>query len=242
MKTKVEKMKILATGDWHIGFKIGGYDFLDDIIKMAEIVVDRTSEFDLFVHLGDVFHSNNPSPKSMAAAIDVFHKVKCPSVIIAGNHDIIRNDERIPDALEPLRVCFQNRKSMTFPVLPLVRRYDDFLFVFVGHQNELFVKRRYGKTVTAGKLIQKTFIKYHRKADVFFSHLDVPQAIPGSEKGLSSLSYSLPSEWIDYKGVLVNGHIHNRQFIKPNIHLPGSIVATDFTGNDTEFGYFEMEL
>jgi exonuclease SbcD len=89
-----EKMKLLHTGDWHIGHILYGYDracdheqMLDEISKIA-----RDQKPDVIIVCGDIFHTGQPSAASMQLLNEGFEKIKdaSPSSVIiatAGNHD-----------------------------------------------------------------------------------------------------------------------------------------------------------
>ncbi|KKO51529.1 exonuclease SbcCD subunit D [Paenibacillus sp. DMB20] len=85
-------MRILHTGDWHLGRTLEGRSrlaeqeaFLDELVKMAD-----DQQADLILMAGDVYDSVNPP----AAAEQLFYDAAArlteggrPLVVIAGNHD-----------------------------------------------------------------------------------------------------------------------------------------------------------
>jgi len=101
-------MKILHTGDWHLGKKLGSFSRLEEQAEVLEEITQILEDHDIDVVLiaGDLFDTFNPPVE----AIDLFYKTvkkmtangKRPVVAIAGNHD---SPERI-EAPDPLaREC-----------------------------------------------------------------------------------------------------------------------------------------
>lgn len=108
-------MRILHTGDWHLGRTLEGRSrlaeqeqFLDELVKMAE-----SEKVDVIMMAGDVYDSVNPP----AAAESMFYEAASrltqngrQLVVIAGNHD---QPERIA-AVSPL----VKQRGMTLVGLP----------------------------------------------------------------------------------------------------------------------------
>ncbi len=87
-------MKIIHTGDWHLGHRLYNYDRADEeahFFAQLTSVVEREQP-DAMVVGGDIFHTGTPGNDVAKAfterLIDV--QAKCPTmetVVIAGNHD-----------------------------------------------------------------------------------------------------------------------------------------------------------
>jgi DNA repair protein SbcD/Mre11 len=87
-------VRVLHTGDWHIGQTLRGYSreyeqarVFDQLI---EIVTER--EIDLLIVAGDIFDSQNPSGETQRLfyeTIERLHRARSTmkTVIVAGNHD-----------------------------------------------------------------------------------------------------------------------------------------------------------
>ncbi len=86
-------MKILHTGDWHLGKRLEGYSrieeqnrFIDELIEIA----DR-EEVEMIVVAGDIFDTPNPPSEAehlyYRALKELSNGGKRPVVVIAGNHD-----------------------------------------------------------------------------------------------------------------------------------------------------------
>ncbi|MFI3210724.1 MAG: exonuclease SbcCD subunit D [Peptostreptococcaceae bacterium] len=94
-------MKILHTGDWHLGKNLDGYSrieeqemFLNDFVKIV-----KENEVDLVIIAGDVYDSSNPPARAEQLLYKSLKEIteggKRLVLIIAGNHD---NYERITSA------------------------------------------------------------------------------------------------------------------------------------------------
>lgn len=92
-------MKVLVTGDWHIGVSQYGValeDGRNSRLVDVEAVLHRVIDFaakqsvDLFVCAGDVFHTNRPTPEEQRVFYRILlhlQRVNLESRFIIGNHD-----------------------------------------------------------------------------------------------------------------------------------------------------------
>ena len=87
-------MKIIATGDWHIGNLFHGHDRLPEHKHFLGWLLSRIKEQrpDALLVAGDVFDNGNPSPAAQSAYYAFLAEATdaCPGmqiVITAGNHD-----------------------------------------------------------------------------------------------------------------------------------------------------------
>lgn len=110
-------MRLLHTGDWHVGKTLARRSRLDEareaIESVAAVAVDES--VDAVLVCGDVFEHQNPSPEAEQVVYDAllrFEAEKIPVVLLAGNHD---HPQRWR-ALEPLLSRF------SVHVVPEVRR------------------------------------------------------------------------------------------------------------------------
>lgn len=252
-------MKLLISGDSHLGLSIGGYDFFDDIISSFRKLVEAADEVDLFVHLGDLFHNGRPHPRLVAAAMELIDELPCPGIFIAGNHDVGRGfyttiDESknqgapeilpLPDALEPFRKV-RFRREMFFPDRPCLLAVEDDLFLCAGYTTDAVASKVLGWN-RAQEVIDSVFMEASTEEDrvkAAFCHLDVDGASLGSETAVlrggklcipKQVANSLPCS-------VFNGHLHKGQVLK-NIIMPGSIVPTDFGDSDGKHGYLIVEV
>lgn len=91
-------MKILHTGDWHLGKNLEGHSrldeqeqFLNDFVKLVE-----QEQVDLIIIAGDIYDTSNPPARAEKLFYDTLKKLSAHgerlTLVIAGNHD---NPERL---------------------------------------------------------------------------------------------------------------------------------------------------
>lgn len=248
-------MKVCISGDWHLGLVLSGYDYHDDIVDAAKVVVDTANRSDMFVHLGDVYHDSRPTSRSIAASIELIGALKVPSVILAGNHDEGRGSVTSweenrqcllpsPDALEPLRTFNWDNHHLYFPKVPDFETIAGKLFLFVPYLRDAITQEE--GTGSAQETVRHYFQEAvgARNLAAVFCHLDCIGASLGSEGAvLKGGRLEIP---LDIAKALpcpvFNGHIHKQQRIAPNLYLPGSLVPTDFGDIDGNKGFIVAEL
>ncbi len=86
-------MKIVHTGDWHIGKIVNEFSMLEDqkyILQQLITVVDQEKP-DAIVVAGDIFDRSIPPVEAVELVDDIFYKLllemQVPVLAIAGNHD-----------------------------------------------------------------------------------------------------------------------------------------------------------
>src|SRR5699024_9850813 len=86
-------MRILHTGDWHIGRKMNGLDLIEDQSYILEQLMNEieNSDIDLVVVAGDIFDRANPSRQALKLANETLYRINItlgkPLLVISGNHD-----------------------------------------------------------------------------------------------------------------------------------------------------------
>lgn len=91
-------MRILHTGDWHLGKHLEGVSRLEEQEAFLADFVDLSEghQVDLIIVAGDVYDSSNPPSKAETLFYETLKKLSrngdCMTLVIAGNHD---NPERL---------------------------------------------------------------------------------------------------------------------------------------------------
>lgn len=86
-------MKILHTGDWHLGKNLEGQSRMDEQEKFLEDFVKIVEEnnIDLIIIAGDIYDSSNPPARAEKMFYDTLKKLSKNgeriTLVIAGNHD-----------------------------------------------------------------------------------------------------------------------------------------------------------
>lgn len=101
-------MRILHTGDWHLGKKLDFFSRIDEQRKVLNEICDiaDSEKVDLVLVAGDLFDAYNPPVEAVELLYDTLKRLtnggQRPVIAIAGNHD---SPDRI-DAPDPLaRAC-----------------------------------------------------------------------------------------------------------------------------------------
>ena len=91
MPHRQRKLRLLHTGDWHLGIRLGRHDRRPDTTHALNTLVERaeTVQPDVILHAGDVFHHERPPQTAVEDAVDILTRLAqiAPVVIAAGNHD-----------------------------------------------------------------------------------------------------------------------------------------------------------
>ena len=94
-------MKILFFTDIHITSTtpIGrSDDYTSKISSKLDEIVKRSSEVDVILNAGDIFHRAKPNLQEISILVDFSMRLECPMYACAGNHDLIGyNYERLRD-------------------------------------------------------------------------------------------------------------------------------------------------
>lgn len=86
-------MKIIHTGDWHIGKIVNEFSMLEEQQYVLEqlISIVKSEKPDAFIIAGDIYDRSIPPVEAVELVDDVFNKLlldlKVPILAIAGNHD-----------------------------------------------------------------------------------------------------------------------------------------------------------
>ncbi|HWO71437.1 MAG TPA: exonuclease SbcCD subunit D [Actinomycetota bacterium] len=112
-------MRLLHTGDWHVGKQIRGRSRMDEFEAALDQVVGIAVEegVDAVLVAGDLYEHRVPAPEADALVFDAFLRLRGAGirvVAIPGNHDSAPRLEALARLLEPLGVS----------VVPTVRRPD----------------------------------------------------------------------------------------------------------------------
>jgi len=87
-----EHMRLLHTSDWHIGIKLGSFDYLPSQKEFANWLLEivKTEAIDVVLVAGDIFDKPIPSSDSINLVDEIFVnllEVGVSVVVISGNHD-----------------------------------------------------------------------------------------------------------------------------------------------------------
>lgn len=235
-------MKILHTGDWHIGQLLYGFDRTEDHIYMLNRITEIVAEEkpDLFLLCGDIFHNALPSAASQKLLADHILKIKeaapdMPIVMIAGNHDSPSRHDVFRNAWKKLGIYTfgtilkeeEDMKNMIleFPGIAKVAAVPFF--------PERFMPEDYFKrlcSIASEKPFDSALpliLMAHTTVEGCdpHGHNDIDEKYIG---GVAAIPLDKLGSEFDYCAL---GHIHSPQFIRGSKHrvrYSGSPVAVSF--------------
>lgn len=229
-------MKILFTGDWHIGLtthsKSGNRKSREEELRDAIRFIRDYSireKIDVFINLGDMFHTNKPSIDDVSFAIDIVSEIEKSMnfFMIEGNHDIITSNEK--DGPVELLKRISNGKIITDRIESF--QIDDLNFVFVPFPEKLQDSKKF-------------FLEGVR--NIIIAHTSLEGATIGYESML--LAKICETEKPIDGCILISGHIHKYQVIRENpddyCAYAGSVIVNDFgeIGQKKGFIVYDSEL
>lgn len=251
-------VKILISGDKHLGLVSDGMDRLEEQWRIVERTIEVLEEEkpDVFVDLGDLFHSSRPSPAAYELAFKYLTSVmKCIfdlggyAYFLGGNHD--KPTRGSVHALTPLNViCEAHPKAqvevITLPTTRLVRGVSLWFLPFMTDWEA--AEKSNNIISTASKyLINYTNGEFSLRGCspiVAFTHLEVPNAsMSNGETVQRDTGLSIPKCLLDKDRVIhvYAGHIHKYQELG-KVTVVGSAIHVDFGEADDDKGMILAEV
>ncbi len=235
-------MKILILGDVHLG---AGYnfgkpdqetginsrllDYKDTLSKVIDYAIDN--KFELFIFLGDIFETRNPTSQQMV----IFYSQGIEVWLLSGNHDYIKT-RKITSSLDPL-------KEISLPNVSVFTDIEARTFINSNNEKANFIMMPYRNRQSYDKNTNEEAInelsnelntvKKQLGTELpilLCGHMMVENTIPSDagECGLNELV--LPFDIFSNIDVVVNGHIHRSSIVKqkPAFIYSGSMECKDF--------------
>jgi DNA repair exonuclease SbcCD nuclease subunit len=238
-------VKAFITGDWHIGLNTHGVFIpeygmssrLMDIKAAANEIIDAAinSGASHFLHLGDLFHTNHPTPTEIGVAQELIQrlsKAEITTYIISGNHDFVQGNKL--DVMEMFGK--QELANVKFFSDPKVVVDGDVRLVIVPHCTQLELMH----------FVENSEIPQDGKLNVMLCHTTFTGAQVGSEDRMMAAGVTMLRQELNVK-VVFSGHIHKPQKLvsaysgRADVYYPGSPVQMDFAerNDQKEFIVFE---
>lgn len=257
-------MKILATGDWHIGKVSHGYGRAVEHRHFLNWLKERAVETkaDILLVTGDVFDSKDPTPLSQEIYYDFLDDVShaCPGlriVVIAGNHDNPTLLEAPKSILKRLRVdvrgtadgCDAADQSESGLLIPVEKDGERVWIIAVPYlrRSDFRFDQTYEQSVAdfLSALVRAANGKREEgEPIVMMAHLYASGSLKSNDDDHSETIYVggepeiKMSTLTDRPDFLVSGHIHKRMNINdvPWAQYTGSALPMSFTETDYEHG------
>lgn len=231
-------MRVLVTGDKHLGLVSDGESRLPEQRRVLARCVEllRETVADVYVDLGDLFHSPRPGPDAYAVAFEHLRALSAWSTeaegraafLLAGNHDKPTRGEvnaltplagfpRLPRVIpEPTVVPWDSRVTLLF--LPYVTEWE-------ARREGWDSAQAWLEEVTGDALRQRG-----KPPLLVFAHLEVPGATAHAwDVTQRDVGLRVPESLLTDPVVLrvLSGHVHRHQVLE-RVTVVGSAVCVDF--------------
>lgn len=258
-------MKILATGDWHIGKVSYGHGRAEEhrhFLRWLKEQAVRTKA-DVLLVTGDVFDGKDPTPLSQEIYYTFLDDISqaCPGlqiIVIAGNHDnptllvapqslLKRHKVEVRGTAEGCDKADQSDSPLIIPVVNQGGERAWIIAVPYLRRSDFRFDQAYEKSVAEYLSALVRAAREKRAAGepiVMMAHLYAAGSLSGNDEGRSETIYVggepeiRMSTLTDRPDFLLSGHIHKRMNINdvPWAQYTGSALPMSFTEIDYVHG------
>lgn len=234
-------MKLLMSGDKHLGLISDGMERLEEQERILRRVVDLLKETDpdLYVDLGDLFHTPRPTPAVYSLAMEYLLAVATwaeererPAYFLVGNHD--KPTRGSAHALAPLKVLEDHFRSFRVMDKPEVVTYgEDLELVFLPHLSDWEAREVDVDSDADAHLAdfeEDATSEIAGKPMLVFSHLEVPGARMSNDETVQrDTGLEIPPGFLSGKNLVrvYAGHVHKYQEME-RVTVVGSALHVDF--------------
>ena len=248
-------MRLLHTGDWHVGRTIRGRSRAEEFADaLREVVgIAREEAVDAVLLAGDVYDQRSPSPEADALVFEALvrlYEASIPVVAIPGNHDAASRLGALAQLLRPIGVV----------VVPRVVPPSDGSLVEVASRDGSEIaqvaclpfvpERRFGDAAALFRATEAWYQSYAEgmgrlieamcepfrpdRVNVLLGHLFTDGAIPGGGEHQITIGieYAVsPSRLPATASYVALGHVHRPQAVRgaPSpTRYAGSLLQLDF--------------
>lgn len=258
-------MKIICTGDWHLGNLFHGNDRLPEHRHFLSWLLTQITEQqpDALLVAGDVFDNGNPSAAAQALYYQflVDAHAAAPAmltVITGGNHDSASRLEAPRSILGSLNIEVRGQVHRTWSDEGWDIDFDDLIIPLddaAGNQaailampflrNDILGTSDYSAGIRdfTGRLIARARELYPGRKLIMMAHLYASGAeiadSDASEKIIVGGQEQVAmTGWADYPDYFTCGHIHKRQAIRglKRARYTGSVLPMSFAEKDYKHG------
>lgn len=252
-------MRLLHTGDWHVGRTIRGRSRTDEFEAVLTEVVGIAAQegVDAVLLAGDIWDHRSPTPDADALVFDALlrlHDAGIPVVAIAGNHDSAPRLEAFSKLLGPLGTTLLPRvvppdggsvieisardatQAAVVACVPFVpeRRFGDAARLFDAPESWY---QDYADGL--GRLLGAMSAPFRNdRVNVLMAHLFTDGAIPGGGEHQITIGieYALsPSRLPPTASYVALGHVHRPQSVR------GAPAPTRYAGSLLQLDFGERE-
>lgn len=259
-------MKLVHTGDWHVGKTLRGRQRSSEQREILEELKTflHQENVDILLIAGDIFDTFTPSAEAEDIVYNFFHDIsqlRISTIVIAGNHDSDRRCEAIANLLSVAGITMVGSCSLTQPkeIFVTVRdgtRVHIIPIPFIPERTfvraeDLTASESTGNTAVysqeTGKLLRQIAQNFAPgTVHIVVAHLLMHGARPGGGERLLYLgdNYAVhPEEIPGNIHYVALGHIHRYQKIEAAspVYYCGSALQLDFSERDMPKGFLCVE-
>ncbi len=250
MSLSPHSLKILAIGDQH--FKVNNLRQVDEFLNKLRLwLTENTDQYDIIVSGGDLLDTMERlhiAPLNKAVEYLDLLREFAPTYVLVGNHDAVNNQIYLTDQhwLNAIKRWKEDDTCHWIEVIDRVQIRDFKLRSRNNNDNDdeeeqqeevnsddntkvaKIVLAPYvpdGRFVEALGTVQSTTVQRWRDCHCVFGH----QLIDGVKMGAIVAQDVEP--WDDTYPMLIAFHVHDKQWIKPNVYYTGSAMQHAFNEN-----------
>lgn len=171
-------MKLLHTGDWHIGKVVNEFSMLEDQRYLLQKLIEHMKEDrpDILIIAGDVYDRSVPPVGAVALLDEVLIEITdlgIPILAIAGNHDSGRRLSFASRLLEEKGLIIEGEFRTDVRVVTLRDAYGPVNFYLVPYEDPVVIKAMLGEAAPKNPLAA---------AGLFFK--DLAESLPEDERNV----------------------------------------------------------
>lgn len=252
-------MRLLHTGDWHVGKALRGRSRIDEFSDALQEVVGIALQegVDGVLVAGDVYEHRSPAPEADSIAFDAFIRLReagIPAVVIPGNHDSAVRFEALGKLLRPIGIHVIARvlppEQGSIVEIPARDGAEAALVACVPFVPE----RRFGDAAALFEATESWYLSYAEgmgnllgemarafrpdRVNVLLAHLFTDGALlGGGEREITTgMAYAIsPGRLPGDASYIALGHVHRPQAVK------GSAATARFAGSLLQLDFGESE-
>lgn len=216
-------MNTLVIPDLHLGLSWDGLDRTQDVFFTLDKILSQNLDIDEIVWLGDIFHSPNVPHTIVAKFINLLNDLDdVTHIILKGNHDGEFGGRKGSPLEEIAAAGF---KVINEPEIC----NDDLYLPYCTYIQLDDIKR----------VVDNANLNFK----YCFSHLDIPEAMPGLESEISRSSKCILPDWVYERcNKVISGHIHKGQSLRGGkVEILGSVLKVSVAEADDPKRYCIIE-
>lgn len=252
-------MRLLHTGDWHVGKALRGRSRIDEFSDALQEVVGIALQegVDGVLVAGDVYEHRSAAPEADSIVFDAFIRLReagIPAVVIPGNHDSAVRFEALGKLLRPIGIHVIARvlppEQGSIVEIPARDGAEAALVACVPFVPE----RRFGDAAALFEATESWYLSYAEgmgnllgemarafrpdRVNVLLAHLFTDGALlGGGEREITTgMAYAIsPGRLPGDASYIALGHVHRPQAVK------GSAATARFAGSLLQLDFGESE-